>query len=430
MASNHHSRPLPERARIAYLLADGGIPFSHSQKGASIHARSMCRAFQMEGHEVEVFAFRKGDKPTKGFNVRQIHQSRLTRWYFKHLMQDEKLRRLLTGRKGPAPNWMVALGILLWQRDLWRAVRGRCQKERPDLIYARNAWLAYPYYKAKRLLGVPLVLEVNAVLTIEKDARREIAFSSLTRRIEKKIFEAADLILPVSAELKEQIASLGIDPDKIVVTPNAVDLELFHPRAEAVAAATNGHGPDPARPFMVGAVNSFKGYHGMETMLAAAARLKDRLPGLRLRLIGSGENLPQMRQLARELGVDGLTEFTGVVEHERVPKLLRECDAAVAPYQGPQNQYNCPMKLYEYMALKLPVVAAAWGDIPNIVKHGQTALLHREADADSLAECLYEVWQKPAEARARVEAAYQLAERQTWRATARRIFEWLNARRK
>ena len=412
------ARPAP--LRLTYLLADAGIPFTSSKKGSSIHARSMIKAFEQEGCRVDTYVFRKGDRPIKGFNPTQVKVSRLTSWWQRRLVEGGLWRRLwpLAAPDAPTPNWMDAASWLLWHRDFFRQVRKRLFKDgAPDLFYARSAWLAFPYARLKRLFGAPLVLEVNAVMTLEKAARGEIAFSGLTRRIERRMFHEADLILPVSAEIKEQIVAMfGVEPDKIVVTPNAVDLDLFAP-------AENGDGPREGE-FVIGAVNSFRAYHGMLTLVRAAALLKDQVPGLRLLLIGGGPQYEEVRAEARKLGVEGLTEFTGVIDHHRVPGLLARCHACAAPYEGEHNQYNCPMKLYEYMGMKIPIVASRWGDIPNIVEHGATALLHDEADAAALAGALREIWRNPAAARARAEQAYELAQRHTWRASARMILKW------
>lgn len=404
--------------KVAYLLADAGIQFYSSRKGSSIHARSMIKALTQEGCAVAVYVFRKGERPIPGFNVSQVRQSRLGEWWQRRLLRDRLWRRFWPfGKKNDAPpNWAVAASWLLWHRDLARYVAHQFRKNgRPDLIYARHAWLAFPYARLKKKFKVPLVLEVNAVLTIEKAARREMAFYRLTRWIERRAFQAADLILPVSQELKDQIVSFGVDPAKVVVTPNAVDLDLFHPRGEGDGA---GDG------FTVGTVNSFKAYHGMDTLLEAAALLKERIPGLKLRMIGDGEELAGLKAKAAALGLEGIAEFTGTIEHERVPELLRQCDACAAPYQGPHNQYNCPMKLYEYMALQVPIVAAAWGDIPNIIEDGRTALLHEPGNPEGLAARIEDVWRDPAAARARAAAAFELAQRHTWRAVAGGILNW------
>ena len=142
-------------------------------------------------------------------------------------------------------------------------------------------------------------------------------------------------------------------------------------------------------------------------------------------MIGGGPEFEATKQLAAELGIAEIVEFTGVVDHARVPQLLAGCAVAAAPYEGEHNQYNCPMKLFEYMGMKLPIVASRWGDIPNILEHGATALLHAEGDAAALAGALTAVAADPAAAQRRAEAAYAVAaEKHTWRSTARAILDW------
>ena len=139
--------PCPTKTRVAYLLADGGIAFTDSRKGSSIHARSMCRALVQEGCEIKVYVLRKGDRPHKEFDVEMVRQSRLTRWVRKHLIDSDKLRRwILPGRGESSPNWLTALGLLLWQRDFYRHTHARPLPQtatRPDLC-------------APCLAGVPL----------------------------------------------------------------------------------------------------------------------------------------------------------------------------------------------------------------------------------------------------------------------------------
>lgn len=392
----------PAKPRVAYLLPDAGIGLWDSRKGSSIHARSMIRAFMAEGCDVDVYVMREGKaKGVRPFKAETVRQSRLTRWW---------LGRFVNGRT-PA-NWVTAVGWLLWHRDFWRHIKRRCLRRPPDLIYARSSWFAWPITRLKRLLRIPLFVEVNALFTIEKADRGEMAFAGLTRRIERNMMAAADRILPVSAEIKAQIATLGIDPEKIVVTPNAVDTDLFRP------AST------PPTGFKIGAVNSMRGYHGMETLLRAAAIAREKIPGLKLLLIGGGPLLDEVKSLAGSLGVADIAEFTGVIDHQDVPRRLAECSVCAAPYEGDVNQYNCPMKLFEYLAMKIPVVASRWGDIPNILADGETALLHRPADPASLAEALVAVHDDPQAAARRAESGLGLVQHHTWRATARRVLEW------
>lgn len=394
--------------RGAYLLADAGIVFSDSKKGCSIHARSMIRAFEQEGCQLRTFVMRQGRK-VPGFSVREVSASGPQRFWRKRVTEG-------IFKKNP-PNWAVAIHWLLWHRDFYRETLKKLRREDPEFFYVRHAWFSWPYAKLKAKLGLPLVLEVNAVMSVEKASRGEAAFAALTRRIELRGFEAADLILPVSSEIRDQIIAMGIPGDKIVVTPNAVDLELFSPR-----------GPlQNDRVFSIGCVSSFRTYHGLSTLMAAAAILKKRGINVRLVLIGNGPEMGTIRALAGELDLVHETELPGVVDHAKVPELLRSCDVCVCPNEGELNQYNCPMKLYEYMALKVPVVASRWGDIPNIVQDGITGLLHEPANAEDLAQALARIHDDPDAAQQLTQRAYGVAQLRSWRGNARQVLKWLNA---
>ena len=82
------------------------------------------------------------------------------------------------------------------------------------------------------------------------------------------------------------------------------------------------------------------------------------------------------------------------------------------------------MKLYEYMSLKIPIVASAWGDIPNIVRHGETALLHAPGDEADLARSIREVRDHPGAAWNRAERAWSEVKCHTWRGIARDILDF------
>lgn len=389
--------------RIAYLLADHGIPFYQSGTGGPVHARSMVRAFAQEGRQVDVYVLNAGEPPLPGFDVTQIRAG----WPVRAWIRGRKLLPWKRGRK-----WMRAVGLFLQQRDFGRQVSKHCRHRPPDILYARHSWLAHAYARQRGELGVPLVLEVNAVMSVEKAQRGQLRLPHLTRGIGKEGFETADVILPVTAELKSEIEALGVDPEKNRLTPNAVDLDLFCPQEPEGGAPRSGLrfgavGPE-SPPFTVGFVHSFKAYHGMGLLLRAVERLRKEIPGLRLRVVGSGPEFEAASSHVRGMGLDDVAELTGTVAHDRVPALLYDCDVAVAPYHGPNNLYGCPMKLDEYMALRVPIVSADWGAIGDTLTHAETALLHEPGDVAGLVDGLLEVW-RGAEIRRRAPRACWLA---------------------
>lgn len=399
----------PGAVRVAWLLPDLGIPLFSSVKAGGVHARSMIRAFADEGATVDVFAVRLGKPSTflgDSITLHPVAESamrrRWTRWY----------------RHSAMPLWATGVEALLAQREVVRSVRGFLPSgPPPDLIYARHAWLGFAAPRLHALTRAPLYLEINALFAREKADRGELAWPGLTRRIESRVLRSATRLLPISGSIAEDLERAGLPSSRITVMPNAVDPGLFDSRVrESAPPATPGR-------FRIALVSSFRPYHGLTTLLEAARLLKSEMPGLSLRLIGDGPERARVEALARELGIADRVEVTGGVPHDTVPALLAECDAGVAPFQGDFNRYNCPMKLYEYMAMKLPIVASDWGEIPRIVGHGRFALLHESGSAPSLAACLRQIWAGPEAAVARAEAAHSFVLGHTWRAHARSILD-------
>jgi glycosyltransferase involved in cell wall biosynthesis len=87
-----------------------------------------------------------------------------------------------------------------------------------------------------------------------------------------------------------------------------------------------------------------------------------------------------------ELGLREQAVFTGTLPHEDVPAVIRQFDIALAPYPALDHAfYFSPLKLFEYMACGVPVVAANCGQIADVIRDGETGLLHAPGDLDALA---------------------------------------------
>jgi glycosyltransferase involved in cell wall biosynthesis len=401
--------------RVAFLLSDPGIPLYSSVKAGGVHARSMIRAFQAEGAEVDVCVLRTGKGETRlGERVR-IHEA-----------GTGAIRRLLSRRfpHDARPNWAAGAEALLIQRDFLKtgtAVLSGAMP--PDLIYARHAWLPHALERLGARTRAPLYLEVNALFAQEKLDRGELAFPRLTRWLEGRALRRAERVLPVSESLAGAIREYGVPAERIELMPNGVDPELFDAKLRPPrTSTTNGR-------WTIGLVSSFRPYHGLGTLVEAARMLDRSVGGVRLLLIGDGPERTAIATQARELGLGTSVDMSGGVAHGEVPGLLAACDVCVAPYEGELNQYNCPMKLYEYMAMKIPIVASAWGEIPRILEDGRTALLHEAGNAEALAAKLRDVHDDTEGAVRRAEAAYEVARTHTWRAHARWILDHAASRK-
>ena len=110
-------------------------------------------------------------------------------------------------------------------------------------------------------------------------------------------------------------------------------------------------------------------------------------------IVGDGE---VREELQASLSISVRTfQHTGKVAPGEVPGWLTQMDIAVAPYPVAEDFYFSPLKILEYMAAGIPVVASAVGDLPSLVEHERTGILVPPGDADALGQALLHLARHP-----------------------------------
>ena len=395
--------------RIAYVCADLGVPL-FGRKGASIHVRELVRALRALGHEILVVTPRaEGERP-RDFTA-LVEEIRPDAAY------DAAVDTL--GRSDGAGAVARDLRSLLYRESLRRHALEPLRRFAPDVVYERYSLFGDAGLGLARELDVPFVLEVNAPLTDEQSRHRGLVLADLARLIEFEVLRAADRVLTVSTALERWLVQVGVDPGRVTVVPNAVDPAKFDVPPEQTAPIREMLGAESAA--LVGFVGSLKPWHDVSGLIDAVAELADAERPVKLVVIGTGPEQEALEKRARRARVDAL--FMGGLQHDRVPAHVAALDVAVAPYSSDDGFYFSPLKVVEYLAAAVPVVAAEVGDLRHCVRPGETGWLYRPGDARSLAGAIGAVVSDP-DAKRIARAGRDHARREhTWNGAAERVVE-------
>jgi len=331
---------------------------TQADDGQAVHIRSLQRAFRETGHDVrEVGLVDQGAAPEGG----------RSRW----------------GWVTKLPRFMLELAEYAYSGVARRRILAAAKAERPDFIYERYAFGNLGGVGAARSLGLPIVLEVNSPLVDELIKTRGLAMPRTAYRVERAIFKSATVICVVTQVLGDLLVELGAEPKKILVTPNGVHPEAFDYEAlgsrrlvRRRARRDLGLAQEPAEAERVlGFVGYFRDWHRLDLVIELLAR-----PGfeeLVFCIIGEGPAEESLRALAAKLEVTERVVFSGPRPHDRIPELLPAFDVALMPAINP---YASALKLHEYMAAGLAIVAPDQPNLLEVVVDGESALLVKSGE--------------------------------------------------
>lgn len=283
---------------------------------------------------------------------------------------------------------------------------------RADVLYERSNLYLPAGALVARHLRLPFLLEVNAPLAQERAAFGGLSLPRLALWSEHRVWRAADAVFAVTETLATIIATAGVPRARLHVTPNGVDPDRFArlPTREAAKAALGLAGKR-----VVGFAGFVRSWHGLDRIVDWLA---ERAPeDVVLCLVGDGPAREALEDQARAKGVASRLLVTGIVEREDLPTRLRAFDIALQPDVVP---YASPLKLPEYMAAGLAIVAPDRPNIRELLTGGVEALLVASTEVPAAVERLL----ADADLRARLGAAARAAiatRALTWESNALRI---------
>lgn len=347
--------------RIAYVSLDCGVPV-YGGKGCSLHVQEVLRVFLSRGDDVSLFAVNVGGRPPDGLERVELHQIPVA----PAVLASERERSLREANER-AQAMLARMGPF-------------------DLVYERHALWSSAAAEHGSVHGVPSIIEVNAPLVDEQLAHRELYDRTAAEAATRRCFTAARIVACVSANVGRYAQRHGASEEKITVVPNGVRTDWFTPS-----------GPDTRceQAFTIGFVGSLRPWHAVGDLIEAFSQMKARESDrpAELVIVGDGPIRNSLEQKVSRLpcNIQSAIHFTGRIVADQIPARLRRFHVAVAPYAADGECYFSPLKVYEYLAAGLPVVAACTGQLSTIIENGRNGMHYVPGNCESLAAVLERV---------------------------------------
>jgi len=384
----------------------------------TIQQMAMCEAFAQTGAQVKLVSPRYFDMPRMAtsdiqsfYHVDEIFDINILPSLLslsKPLVDGKKRIRIpfIGGFSVLVAAWMWALKMLL----------SGALNER-TLVYSRNVNIAIVFYKLKKTVArkkpLTVVFEVHSL----DQQRPRIYFNQLLRH--------SDALVCISHALRSAlIKNFNLRSERILVAPDGVKKSSLAMSGLAKSDARQQLDlPDKKIVLYTGQLLPGKG----AGVFVEAAQLFDENVVFLL-VGGHGEYLSRLQKQVNKNKIKNVI-LTGFEPPARIPIYQAAADILVLPATADHDisAYTSPLKLFEYMASRRPIVASDLPVLKEILTDGENALLFAERDARACAKKIKNLLQDENLALSLAEKAFQQVQQFTWDARAKRILNFITS---
>lgn len=381
-----------------------------SEVGYATHQREVINALKGLGHEVIPVIMggtEKGNLSTAGIPAPPNSLK-------------ARIKKLI-----PRVIWTSIKDYLLIRHDKNAAMRleEAIIKHKPDLVYERSEYLQDKGVKVIKKYGIRYFLEINAPFSEEmKGFEGNSIWHGLAEKKEFQKNDAADKIFVVSSALRYFIEErYKVDPKKIIVQPNCINpdkvcVDLSGTKKLKEELKLSGKK-------VIGFVGSIFPHHGVDILIDAFGMVVAKKPQSKLIIVGDGSIMDELKRKVNDNALTDSVVFTGNQQHDKVFNYISLMDICV---MAKSNWYGSPIKIFEYGAMRKPVIAPVTVPVKDVMQNEVHGLLV-EMNANNVAEAINRLLDHPELAEELAGNFYRaITDEYTWQKAAQKIIASYN----
>lgn len=361
---------------IGYLLQEG-VPEIRTPPfdGPANHVREICYEWMKSGHTVKILAKIDRDiwysEDLENFKKVQSYEDRsqlIKALYF--------LRRIQYKLKLPIAHLPERIQFVA-------AVKKHLAD--CDLFYERAGWTGYGGGAAAKTLNTPLILEINGDHISELDMlgmKPEGIQLELAKYLtQQAINHSSHAISTGQGWTNRFLERWNYPASHITVVENGTQFVKILDREQLQPFV-----PQPEHLLNVVYIGAFNSWHGIDVGIKGFAKAAVKNPDMRLFLIGSGPQADDLTLLVEKLKIKDKVEFLGHLSPNEMAETLYKCHVGLSPYCG-RAEFS-GLKLLDYKAAALAVVASGKDGQPAVIQDGVNGCIVPPCDEDAIADAL------------------------------------------
>jgi len=273
-----------------------------------------------------------------------------------------------------------------------------------------------------KIFGAKLLLDMHEIMPefymSKFDVGRSHPLIEILELLEKISVRFADAVIVINEPIKRLLLQRCKFKSVPTVIMNCADDRLFGPGYLPTSTWSKG--------FSLMYHGTLTPLYGLELAIQAVAKLKDKIPHLKLHIFGNDLEAGDLRKLAEQLGVYHNVIFMGRVSREEIPQYINQADIGILPtIRDEFIDLSFSNKLAEYVCTKTPVVATRLKS--TLEYFPENAISYFESkDVDGLASRVFELYMDPQKRLLQAEEAFQHYQTIRWEVMRKRYIELIN----
>ena len=214
----------------------------------------------------------------------------------------------------------------------------------------------------------PVIIKIDDAVYEKSQGLKSIQ-RKIEKRFNKKALDGANEIFVLNEQIKNIVNDFYRVPfEKISIMPNGVNLSFFNTVKKI-----------RERKIVFSGVMYY--HRGLDVLLDAVPKIINALPDTKIILLGEGPEMQRLQEMVFKKKISKNVEFKGWLNRNEIPEQLSSASLAIGPLQlTPTTAKSIPVKVLEYMASSLPIIAKTGSISDDVLKDGENGYFVNNAD--------------------------------------------------